>query len=127
MLRALEVRDGSITTLTEGPAIVQYLADRKPEAKLAPPNGSLERYRLQEWLNFTTSELHKGFSPLFNPTVPEEYKRMAKDALANRFAYLDRHLGAGGPFLMGAQFSVVAVSLKKKTSWSNYQNIDIHQ
>src|SRR5207237_798482 len=78
-----------VQKLTEGPAIVQYLADRKPEAKLAPPNGTLERYRLQEWLNFVTSELHKGFSPLFNPAVPEEYKRMAKEALANRFAYLD--------------------------------------
>jgi glutathione S-transferase len=113
--------------LTEGPAIVQYLADRKPEAKLAPPNGSFERYRLQEWLNFVTSELHKGFTPLFNPAVPEEYKRMVKETLANRFAYLDRHLGAGGPFLMGSQFTVADAYCFVITSWSKYQKIDLGQ
>ena len=64
--------------LTEGPAIVQYIADRKPEAGLIPAAGSMERYRVLEWLNFITSELHKGFSPLFRPNTPEKYKTISK-------------------------------------------------
>ena len=79
---ALELDDGR--ALTEGPAIVQYLADRKPEAGLAPKAGTLERYRLQEWLNFLTSEVHKQFSPLFKPNTPEDYKAIAKENLAGR-------------------------------------------
>ena len=114
-------------TLTEGPAIVQYLADKKPDTKLAPPNGTIERYRLQEWLNFITSELHKGFSPLFNPQVPEDYKKMAKEALANRFGYLDKHFAAGGPFLTGSQFTVADAYLWTVVNWSNFQAIDLNQ
>ena len=114
-------------TLTEGPAIVQYLADQKPDSKLAPANGTMERYRLQEWLNFITSELHKGFSPLFNPQVPDEYKRMAKEALGNRFAYLDKHLASGGPFLMGSQFTVADAYCFVIVGWSNYVGIDLGQ
>src|SRR5947207_343802 len=68
---ALELDDGHV--LTEGPAIVQYIADQHPAARLAPPAGSLERYHLQEWLNFVSTELHKGFSPLFRPTTPDAY------------------------------------------------------
>ena len=64
-------------TLTEGPAIVQYLADQKPQSGLAPQAGTFERYRLQEWLNFLTSEVHKQFSPLFKPNTPDEYKKIA--------------------------------------------------
>jgi len=119
----LVLDDGS--TLTEGPAIVQYLADRKPEANLAPANGTVDRYRLQEWLNFVTSELHKGFSPLFNKAVPAEYKTMAKENLANRFAYLDEHLGKGGPFLMGSQFTVADVYAFVVLGWTAYQDIDL--
>ena len=78
---ALELDNGEI--LTEGPAIVQYLADQKPEAGLAPKAGSFERYRLQEWLNFLTSEVHKQFSPLFKPNTPEDYKTIAKENLAD--------------------------------------------
>src|SRR5262245_14256064 len=70
---ALELDDG--TVLTEGPAIVQWIADKAPDKKLAPANGSLERSKLQGWLNFVSSELHKGFSPLFNPALPEEAKK----------------------------------------------------
>ena len=70
----LELNDGQ--RLTEGPAIVQYIADQAPASKLAPPAGSIERYRLMEWLNFITTELHKGFSPLFNPAMPEEAKAL---------------------------------------------------
>ena len=65
--------------LTEGPAILQYIADKVPAAKLAPANGTIERYRLQEWLNFISTELHKSFSPLFNPAMPEEAKQIARD------------------------------------------------
>ena len=76
--------------LTEGPAIVQYLADRKAEAGLAPKAGTLERYRLQEWLNFLTSEVHKQFWPLFKPNTPEEYKAIAKQNIAARFDWIDK-------------------------------------
>ena len=89
-------------TLTEGPAIVQYLADQKPQSGLAPQAGTFERYRLQEWLNFITAELHKPLGALFNPATPEDYKPIAKDTVAARFAYVDRHLASGGPFLMGS-------------------------
>jgi glutathione S-transferase len=89
---ALELDDGQV--LTEGPAIVQYLADQKPEAGLAPKAGSFERYQLQEWLNFISTEIHKQFSPLFKPNTPEEYKKVAKENLAARFAWLDKELGS---------------------------------
>lgn len=118
----LQLDDGQV--LTEGPAIVQYLADRKPEAKLAPPAGTFERVRVQEWLNFITSELHKGFSPLFNPAVPEEYKTMAKDALAKRFAWLDKHF-AKNQYLMGSDFTVADPYAFTVVGWSNYVNIDL--
>jgi glutathione S-transferase len=95
-------------TLTEGPAVVQYIADQKPEANLAPPCGSFDRSRLQEWLNFITSELHKSFSPLFAPNTPEEYKTIVKENLGKRFAVLDAHL-AENQYLMGSRFSVVDV------------------
>src|SRR5437667_3152173 len=73
-------------TLTEGPAIVQYLADQKPDSGLAPRNGTFERYRLQEWLNFITSELHKSFGALFQPSTPEDYKPIARENISKRFA-----------------------------------------
>ena len=122
----LVLDDGQI--FTEGPAIVQYLADKKPDAKLAPPNGTIERYRLQEWLNFITSELHKGFSPLFNAQVPDEYKKMAREAIANRFAYLEKHLAKDGfELLTGAQFTVADAYLFTVVNWSNFVNIDLGQ
>src|SRR5436309_12248803 len=73
----LQLDDG--TLLTEGPAIVQYIADKVPDKKLAPPNGTMERTKLQMWLNFITSELHKGFSPLFNPSMPDEAKKIFRE------------------------------------------------
>lgn len=118
---ALELDNGQI--LTEGPAIVQYLADLKPEAGLAPKAGSFERYRLQEWLNFLTSEIHKSFSPLFKPNTPEEYKKIAKENLAGRFDWLDREL-AGKAYLMGA-FSVADAYLFVLLNWTGFQNIDL--
>lgn len=112
--------------LTEGPAIVQYLADKKPEKHLAPANGTLERYRLQEWLNFISSELHKQFSPLFNPATPEDYKKVVKENLANRFAYLDKHL-AKSPFLAGEQFTVADAYAFTVVNWTNFVGIDLGQ
>jgi glutathione S-transferase len=119
---ALELGEGQV--LTEGPAIVQYLADQKPEAGLAPKAGTLERYRLQEWLNFITSELHKTFSPLFRPTTPEEYKAIARENLAARFEWLDKQL-AGRSYLMGEAFSVADAYLFTVVSWSHPMKIDL--
>lgn len=115
-------------TLTEGPAVVQYLADQKPQSGLAPQNGTFERYRLQEWLNFITAEIHKPFGALFNSATPEDYKRIAKEALASRFAYVDRHLASGGgPFLMGAQFTVADAYLFVMTLWAKFLKVDLDQ
>lgn len=119
---ALELGDGQV--LTEGPAIVQYLADQKPEGGLAPKAGTLERYRLQEWLNFISSEIHKTFSPLFRPDTPEDYKATAKENLASRFEWIDRQL-AGRAYLMGDAFSVADAYLFTVVSWSHPLKIDL--
>jgi glutathione S-transferase len=119
---ALELDNGEI--LTEGPAIVQYLADQKPEAGLAPRAGTFERYRLQEWLNFLTSEIHKQFSPLFKPNTPEDYKPIVKQNLATRFDWLDQQL-AGKEFLMGKQFTVADAYLFVLLNWTKFQAIDL--
>lgn len=119
---ALELDSGEI--LTEGPAIVQYLADQKPGAGLAPKAGSLERYRLQEWLNFLTSEVHKQFSPLFKPNTPEDYKPVAKQNIATRFDWLDKQL-AGKDYLMGKQFSVADAYLFVLLRWTKPTQIDL--
>jgi glutathione S-transferase len=119
---ALELDNGEI--LTEGPAIVQYLADKKPEAGLAPKAGSLERYRLQEWLNFLTSEVHKQFSPLFKPNTPEDYKPIAKQNIATRFDWLDKQL-EGKDYLMGKQFSVADAYLFVLLRWTKPTQIDL--
>jgi glutathione S-transferase len=119
---ALELDNGQV--LTEGPAIVQYLADQKPDAGLAPKNGSLERYRLQEWLNFLTSEVHKQFSPLFKPNTPEEYKKIAKDNLATRFDWIEQQL-AGKDYVTGKQFTVADAYLFVLLNWTKFQAIDL--
>src|SRR5512145_1677885 len=119
---ALELDNGEI--LTEGPAIVQYLADQKPEAGLAPRAGTFERYRLQEWLNFLTSEVHKQFSPLFKPNTPEEYKKISKENLATRFDWLDKQL-EGKDYLMGKQFTVADAYLFVLLNWTKFQGIDL--
>ena len=118
----LELDDGQ--RLTEGPAIVQYIADQAPAKKLAPAAGSMERYRLMEWLNFTTSELHKGFSPLFNPTTPDDYKPLAKAKLNERFAWVDSQL-AGKQYLMGDTFSVADAYLFTVAGWGKHVGVDI--
>jgi glutathione S-transferase len=119
---ALELDNGQV--LTEGPAIVQYLADQKPDAGLAPKAGSFERYRLQEWLNFLTSEIHKGFSPLFKPTTPEDYKPVVKENLAGRFNWLNEELGKR-EYLTGSQFSVADAYLFVLLNWTKPTQIDL--
>ena len=92
-------------SLTEGPVIVQYLADQKPASGLIPPPGTVDRYRVQEWLNYTTSEIHKTFAPLFRPTTPEEFKTISREFLGQRFDWIDKQL-AGKQYLMGDKFTV---------------------
>ena len=118
----LELDNGE--RLTEGPAIVQYLADQKPQAGLAPKSGTMERYHLQEWLNFLTSEVHKQFSPLFKPNTPEDYKPVAKENLANRFNWLDQQL-AGKDYLTGKQFTVADAYLFVLLNWTKPTQIDL--
>lgn len=120
----LELDDG--TRLTEGPAIVQYIADLKPASGLAPAAGTLQRYRLQEWLGFINSEVHKGFSPLFRPTTPDEYKSIARQALAQRLDYLAAHLAAND-FLLGTQFTVADGYLFTILGWCQWVAIDLSQ
>ena len=118
----LELDNGQ--RLTEGPAIVQYLADQKPDSGLAPKAGTFERYQLQEWLNFLTSEVHKQFSPLFKPNTPEDYKPVAKENLAARFDWLDKQL-AGKDYLMGKQFTVADAYLFVLLGWTRPTQIDL--
>lgn len=120
----LELDNG--TVLTEGPAIVQYIADLKPESGLAPKTGSFERYQLQEWLGFINSEVHKGFSPLFNPKTPDETKATAKKALSKRFDYLASRLEKN-VFLMGKQFTVADGYLFTVLNWGQWVGIEISQ
>jgi glutathione S-transferase len=112
------------TQLTEGPAIVQYLADRAPDKQLAPPNGTVERYKLQSLLNFISTEIHKSFSPLFSPAVPEDYKTMARDKLAQRFTTTEQRLG-DQRYLTGDRFSVADAYLYTVLSWSKPLGIDL--
>jgi len=117
----LVLDDGSL--LMEGPAIVQYVADRVPEKKLAPPNGSMERYRLQAMLNFIATELHKAFGALFNPAAGDDSKKAARAQIAARFAYLQDQLK--GPYLFGDQFTVADAYLFTVLGWGKYCDIDI--
>jgi glutathione S-transferase len=118
----LELDDGS--RLSEGPAIVQYIADKAPAKMLAPPNGTMERYRLQEWLNFITSELHKGIGGIFNPAMPEEAKALMRARAKGRLEWVDSQL-AGKQYLMGDAFSVADAYLFTVTNWTQYTGIDI--
>jgi glutathione S-transferase len=119
---ALVLDDGQL--LTEGPAIVQYLADLVPEKRLAPPAGTMERIRLQEWLNFIATELHKGFNPLFNPRAPEEWKVVVRELLAKRIALVARQL-EGRDYLMGAHFTVADAYLFTVLNWAGFAKLDL--
>ncbi|WP_382163594.1 glutathione transferase GstA [Hydrogenophaga sp. ANAO-22] len=110
--------------LREGPAIVQYIADQVPQKNLAPANGTLARYQMQSWLNFIGTEVHKGFSPLFNPATPDEVKTATKARLAQRLKWVDGEL-AGKQYLMGNDFSVADGYLFTVTNWAPRVGVDI--
>ena len=118
----LELDDGQ--HLGEGPAIVQYIADQVPASKLAPAAGTIDRYRMMEWLNFTTSELHKGFSVLFNPAMPEEAKAVYRTKLGERFAWVDGQL-EGKTFLTGETFTVADAYLFTVAGWARHVALDL--
>lgn len=117
----LELDDGQ--RLSEGPAITQYIADQMPAKKLAPPAGTMARYRLQEWLNFITSEIHKGFGALFSPAMPEEAKVLFRQKVAGRLAWVDGQL-AGRPYLLGEDFSVADAYLFTCTRWAPFSKVE---
>jgi glutathione S-transferase len=110
--------------LSEGPAIVQYIADQVPAKKLAPPCGTLARARLQEWLNFTTSEIHKSYGVLFNPATPEEFKTVVRARMQDRYRYVDSQL-EGKSYLAGSDFSVADAYLFTVTNWARHVGLDL--
>lgn len=121
---ALEFDDG--TLLTEGVAILQFLADQKPEAGLAPPMASRERYKLQEWLTFISSELHKSFSPLFDSSTPASVTQQLREKLHKRYEYVAEQL-AQREFLLGDQFTVADAYLFITLVWAEKFDIDLSQ
>jgi glutathione S-transferase len=110
--------------VTEGPVIVQMIADKAAAKNLAPARDSAERYRLQEWLNFITAELHKNFSPLFQPAIPDEVKNFFRERLMGKFKYIDGAL-AGHDYLMGQQFTVADGYLFTMLSWADRMKFDL--
>jgi glutathione S-transferase len=119
---ALMLDNGEL--VTEGPVIVQVIADKATGKNLAPANGTNERYKMQEWLNYTTSELHKNFSPLFNPAIPDEVKKFFSDRIMGKFKYTDSQL-AGRDYLMGKQFTVADGYLFVMLSWADRMKMDL--
>lgn len=119
----LRLDNGEI--LTENVAVLQYIADRNPASKLAPPAGTLERYRLMEWLSYINSEVHKNFAPLFHP-VGEDVKKFARDNLSKRLTWLDGALGTKN-FLMGDTFTVADAYLFVVLGWAGHVHIDLGQ
>ncbi len=118
----LEFDDG--TRLTEASVILQWIADQVPERRLAPPAGTMPRYRVMEWLNFVSSELHKQFSPLFNPAYPEQAKALNREKLAGRYAWVDGQL-EGRQYLLGDDFTVADAYLFVVTRWTVPMKIDL--
>lgn len=119
---ALFLDDNSI--LTEVPVVLQFIADLKPESGLAPVAGSRERYRLQEWLNFVSTELHKGLSPLFNPDLTCASRQMIRSAINTKFTFVDRHL-ENHEYLLNGQFTVADTYAFAIVQWKNYFDIDL--
>ena len=119
---ALRLDDGQV--LTENVAVLQYIADLNPAAKLAPPAGTMGRYRLQEWLSFINSEVHKAFTPLFSSEASEETKTYARNYLAKRLTYLEGALG-DNKYLMGDQFTVADAYLFTVLGWGAHVGVDI--
>jgi glutathione S-transferase len=119
---ALELDDGQV--LTEGPTIVQYLADLKPEKGLAPPAGTLARYRLQEWLGYINSEVHKSYSPLFRPDIPAETRAERLAYLTKRYTLVEKQL-TGRPYIFGDNFTVADAYLFTVTNWAGAVKLDL--
>jgi glutathione S-transferase len=119
---ALALDSGEI--VTEGPVIVQMIADKAADKHLAPARDSAERYKLLEWLNFITTELHKNFSPLFNPAIPAEVKKFFSDRIMGKFKYVDDQL-AGHDYLMGKQFTVADGYLYAMLRWADGHKLDL--
>ncbi len=119
---ALEMNDGQL--LTEVAVVAQYIADQAPAKKLAPAAGTLERYRLQEWLNFISTEIHKGYSPLFNPRLPDESKTIMKERLIARLGFAAQAL-AGKNYLMGKDFTVADAYLYTVLRWSGRMGVEL--
>ncbi len=117
----LELDNGE--RLSEGPAILQYIADHAPASGLAPPAGTMARYRLMEWLNFVSTELHKGFSPLFNPQMPQAAKEIFAARIKGKLEYVDRAL-EGKDYLTGAGFCVADAYLFTMLTWAEGMGID---
>ena len=113
-------------TLTEAAALLQYVADRKPEAGLMPKAGTMDYYRVQEWLNFIATELHKQFTPLFKEATPGDYRIIAKENVLKAFALVDQHL-AGRQWLVGDTYSVADIYLFTVSNWGRFQDIDVAQ
>lgn len=121
---ALQLVNGEV--LTEGQVIAQYLADLNPASGLAPANGTLARYRLQEWLGFINSELHKSYSPLFNPATPETVREERKAALNRHYSLLEQRLSRQ-PWLLGEAFTAADAYLFTVTNWAAHVDLDLSQ
>lgn len=119
---ALQLDNGQV--LTEGPAIVQYIADQAPASGVAPPAGTMERYKLQEWLNFITSELHKPMGSMFNPAQTSEWKEAVKATLSKRLDWLSQQL-EGKQHLLGETFSVADGYLFTVLGWAKHVGFDL--
>lgn len=120
---ALMLDDGEV--LTEGVVMQQYIADLKPEAKLAPARGTKERRKLEELLVFLSTEVHKNFSPLFAPATPDDYKTIAKANIGRRFDYLEQQLSDGRTFLTGDQFTIADAYLFTLSNWTKFVGLDL--
>jgi glutathione S-transferase len=119
---ALALRNGEV--LTEVSVILEYLADRVPDRRLLPALGSFERYRVQEWVGFISTELHKGFDPLWDGLMPNAARRLATQYLQRRLSYLDRCL-KGRSYLMGEQFTVADAYCFTILSWARFHRVDL--
>jgi glutathione S-transferase len=119
---ALRLDDG--TVLTENVVVLQYIADLNPAAKLLPAAGSMERYRVLEWLSFINSEVHKSFSPLFHPEVSDDTKAFARNNLSQRISYVETALG-DKKYLMGDQFTIADAYLFTVLTWARPANIEL--
>lgn len=118
----LELDNGE--RLTEVPVILQYLSDQKPAAGLSPAAGTMDRYRMLEWLNVVTSDMHKTYGPIFRPTTPDEFKKLSREVIGRRLEWLDKHL-AGKQYLMGDKFTLPDMYMFTVLRWSPVVGVDL--